>query len=85
MVRRALLCRALFDVWLRQELRRHAILDRVHCRVYGPHVPIPQSTWQMICDNQDSGSGFEVTEAILEHYKLLPLSTKQVTPVAHLQ
>jgi hypothetical protein len=39
----------------------------------------------MICENQDSGSGFEVTEAILEHYKLLPLSTKQVTRVAHLQ
>jgi hypothetical protein len=46
-------------------------------------VPIAQSTWELICENQDSGSGFEVTEAILEHFKLLSLSAKQVTPVAH--
>jgi hypothetical protein len=47
-------------------------------RIYGPHVPIAQSTWELICENQDSGTGFEVTEAILEHFKLLSLSAKQV-------
>ncbi len=41
-------------------------------------MPIAQSTWELICENQDSGSGFEVTEAILEHFKLLSLSAKQV-------